>query len=590
MAMPTKASSRLHRHRHGHWLAGLSASLAAGPALAFGFVVNDDVRGAWNNLIAVGTAIRANNPDRQFVGAGNANQYPGAYGAVNSADDGNLNFRKGDLTTAPLTLLSDFELRYRNQYGVFARARAWYDMQLENHGVPHGHFANGFVPGAKLNDSDYFSTNKFSGVELLDAYVYGNFDIDDSRLTVRLGKQVINWGESVLYPGLNAFNPLNYAALGRPGARLDDALIPVNRIYANLIDKNGLSLEAFYALDWTRSSIPPCGTFGGLIDPIADPGCFGLALSGPVPDRVLYGLGAYLPQRAQSDPGSSGQYGVAARYFVEPLRTEFGAYLVRFNSPNMTINAIPNDPTSRVGLAYAIQYPQGVQGMGFTATTGVGHAALSAELSQFRNLPVPRNFATVLQGASGSGGPYAAAAATPVQQVYRSYFEANRTQLILGGRFDLSPTLGLADAQLTAETAMQWLTNLPGLDQERIGRNVNFGTAAYDGTCQGGLNVCSTQGFATRFSLGYRLLAQFSLPRPATGLDLQPVLLWSQDLKGYAADGSMIEGRYSAAFLLRAVYQQVFFVELGRTWLRHDTAFDPLRDKSVYLITAGARL
>jgi hypothetical protein len=576
------------RHRHSlRLLAGLAVLSGAHGAFAFGFVVNDDIRGAWNNTFAVGAAIRANNPDPQFVGATNANQYPGAKGAVSSADDGNLNFRKNDVSTAPLLLISDFELRYRNEYGVFARARAWYDLQLEQHGVPHGHMANAYVPGAKLDDSGFFTANKFSGVELQDAYAYGNFDIGDSRLTVRLGQQTVNWGESTLYPGLNTFNPLNYAALARPGARLDDALIPVNRVYANLIARDGLSLEAFYGLAWRRSSLPSCGTLGGLADMLPDPSCSGLTI-GPLPDQAAYKLGLFLPKLADQDPGASGQYGLATRYFVESLRTEFGAYLLRFNSPNPVLSIVPTRPGSLLPAIQA-QYVEGVQGMGLTATTGIRDVALSAELSQFRKLPVQRNFATVAQGATGMGGPYAAAATTPAGQVFPGYFEANRTQLILGGRFDLSPTIGLADAQLTAETSMQWLTNLPGIDQERIGRNVNYGTASYNGACQGGFNVCTTQGFATRFSWGYRLLAQFSLPRPANGLDLQPALLWSQDLKGYSADGSLIDGRYTAGLLLRAVYLQVFFVELGRTWVRRSTEFDPLRDKSLYLVTAGAR-
>lgn len=582
MAALTRASRRVCAS-----LGGMAAMLAAGPLFAFGFVVNDDVRGAWNNTIVVGTAIRADSPDPQFVGATNADQYPGAKGAVSSADDGNLNFRKGDVTTAPLTLFSDFELRYRNQYGVFARARAWYDMQLENHGVPHGHMANAYVPGAKLDDSGFFTPNKFKGGELLDAYAYGNFDIGDSRLTVRLGQQTVNWGESVLYPGLNTFNPLNFAALARPGARLDDALLPVNRVYANLIARDGLSLEAFYTLAWRRSNLPSCGTLGGLADMLPDPACFGLTI-GPFADQAAHRLGLFLPKLVDQDPGASGQYGLAARYFAESVRTEFGVYMVRFNSPNPMLSIIPNRP-GQLLPAIQSQYAPGVQGMGLTATTGLRNVALSAELSQFRGLPVQRNFATVAQGASGAGGPYAAAAAIPAGQVFPGYFRANRTQLILGGRIDMSPTTGLADAQLTAETSMQWLTNLPGTDQERIGRNVNYGTAAYDGTCQGGFNVCTVDGFATRFSWGYRLLAQFSLPRPATGLDLQPTLLWSQDLKGYAADGSLIEGRYTAGVLLRAVYQQFLFVELGRTWVRRNTEFDPLRDKSLYLITAGVR-
>ena len=52
--------------------------------------------------------------------------------------------------------------------------------------------ANGYVPGAKLDDSDFFTSSKFRGIELLDTYAYGNFDIGESRLTVRLGQQTIN--------------------------------------------------------------------------------------------------------------------------------------------------------------------------------------------------------------------------------------------------------------------------------------------------------------------------------------------------------------------------------------------------------------
>lgn len=578
-------------HAPMHAAAALMAGLAAPPAGAFGFEINDDIRGAWNTLVAVGAAMRADDPDPQLVGFNNAGQVPGARGAVSVADDGNQNFRKGKLISAPVTMLSDLELRWRNQYGVFARVRGWYDMWLENHGVPHGHAPNGYVPGAELDDSGFYKPNQFSGFELLDAFAYGNFDIGDARLTGRLGKQVVNWGEGLLYTGINAFNPVNYSALGRPGARVEDALIPVNRVYANLIARNGLSVEAFYALDWTRSNVPACGTFASAIDSVADPSCKAATAAPPlpIPDRTLLALGLYAPQKPMADPGSGNQYGVAARYFVEALRTEFGAYYVRFNNPNPVVNIVPNDPNSRVGMSIATQYVEGVQGMALSATTGVENLALSAELSQFRNLPVQRNFPTLIQGALG-GGPYAAAAAaTASGAVMPGYFSANRTQLLLGGRLNLSPVTGLSDALLTAETALQWITNLPGLDQERIGRNPNFGTGAYGGSCQGGYNDCSTDGFATRFSWGYRLMLQMSLPRPASGLDLQPVLLWSQDLKGYAADGSLVQGRWAGGLLLRAVYQQMFFAEIGRSWVRRDTDFDPLRDKGAFVATAGVR-
>lgn len=589
------------------WLAAVSACIATGPAFPFGFVVNDDIRGAWNNTFIAGAAIRASNPDGQLVGFNNAGQYPGAHGAVSSADDGNLNYRRGGVTTAPLILLSDIELRYKNQYGVFARARAWYDIQTEGHGVPHGHTPNGYVPGAKLDDSGFYNSDKFSGIELLDAYVYGNFDIGDSRLSVRLGNQTINWGEAQLYgTGILSFNPYNFAALGRPGSRLEDALVPVNRLYGNFITRFGLSVEGFYALDWTRSVIPGCGTYSNPSDPVNEPSCNAFTLAQPLPDQVQLANKLFAPLKATADPSKSGQYGLATRYFVEPLATEFGAFYVRYNSPNPMVSLIPNAPNSPpTGLNYLTQYVEGVQAVALTAATGYRNMTLTGELSRFLDVPLQRNAPSLIQGvttAAGPGrGPYAAAlAGQPADAIVPGYFLANKTQLLLGGKVDLSSAIGLADAVLTAETSMQWLTNLPGVDQERIGRNANWGQAGWNGTCTPNprgsnpalptLNDCSTNGFATPFSWGYRLLAQFSLPRPATGLDLQPSLLWSQDVKGYAGDGSLVQGRWTAGLLLRAVYQQVFFAEIGRVWIRSDTDYDGLRDKGVFLITAGMRL
>ncbi len=563
----------------------LAVVLLHATVAAFPFEIDEDWRGAWNTTIVVGAAFRAGNPDPKLVGFNNADQYPGALGAVSVADDGNLNFRKGDVISAPVTLVSDLELRYRNRYGVFGRVRGWYDLWLENRGVPHGHIPNGYVPGERLDDSDFHTPNKFKGLELLDAFAYGNFDIGDARLTARVGKQVINWGEGLLHTGINAFNPLNFSALGRPGARIDDALVPVNRVYANLITRNGLSVEGFYALDWTRSNVPPCGTYASLIDDVADPSCNVATIAAPLPDRVQLGLGLVIPRTSLPDPRNSGQYGLAARYFVESLRTEFGLYYVRYHSPNPVVNIQKGTPL--VDLALPLQYVEGVQGMAVSAATGVGHVALSAELSQFRDLPAQRNFPELIEGLSGRGPYGAGIAATPTGDIFPGYFKVNRTQLLVGGTVDLSPAIGLSDASITAEAAFQWATNLPGTDTERIGRNPNFGSAEFNGFCAGGFNVCDVTGFATRFAWGYRLVARMTFPQAATGLDLQPIVAWAQDINGYGVDGGLLQGRWVAALFLRGIYQRRFVVEAGRTWIRSDTPFDPLRDKGAYTLAAG---
>lgn len=257
---------------------------------------------------------------------------------VSVADDGNLNYHEGDLISAPLIYTTDLELRYRTRYGVYGKMRTWYDHAGENREVPHGSIANGYRPNANLDDSNYYGYNKFSDFELLDLYSYGNWKLGEARLTARLGQQSINWGESLLHVGINGFNPLNFSALARAGVRQDDALVPVNRIYGNLITRNGVSLEAFYALAWEASHLPPCGSIGSPVDAIADPGCEFATSAAPLTDQQQFnyqtpqGNPVLIPRTKQGSPGSAGQYGFSSRYFVEPLKTEFGLYYVNYHA------------------------------------------------------------------------------------------------------------------------------------------------------------------------------------------------------------------------------------------------------------------
>ncbi|MCP5165654.1 MAG: DUF1302 family protein [Pseudomonadales bacterium] len=582
----------------------LLCTVLPGGARALPLEISDDIRGMWNNRIVAAAAFRARDPDRQLVGFNNAPEYPGARGAVSVNDDGNLNYRKGDLIAAPIVYTTDLELRYRSQYGFYGKLRSWYDYAGENETVPHGTIGNGYVPDQKLQDSDYYDYNKFSGARVLDLYLYGNWSVGSARLSARVGQQTINWGESLLHPGINAFNPLNLSALGRPGVRQDDALVPVNRLYANLITRNGISIEAFYALDWEQSHLPPCGTFVQPVDVLADPGCYAGTVAAPLTDREQFELGppgqnpALVPRGGLPKPGGGGQYGLSTRYFVESLDTEFGLYYTRFHAtlPVLDVTLCDNGwegCNGTDGLDLLLDYREGVEGFAISAATGVRNIALSAELSQFRNLPVPRNFPEVIAGATRNEGIYAQRMREAGDgALFSGGWEADRTQLLLGGQMDLSPAIGLADASLAFEAAGQWVTNLPGTDEERIGRMGNWGAATPPGgSCQaltqntqGG---CKVDGFATDFSWGYRVFATMSLPRPARGLDLYPVVLWSHDVEGYSVDGSQAEGRQTLTLQLRAIYQRAFFVEVGRSWVRSTTNYDPARDKDVYTIGVG---
>ena len=597
------------------WLL-LGSALPSLPALALPFEINDDFRGVWNNSLVVGAAIRARSADKQLVGQGNSNQYPGAHGAVTSSDDGNLNYQKGDLISAPLVYTTDLELRYQNRFGVYGKMRSWYDYAGKDREVAHGNTANGYQPNAKLDDSDYYNYNQFSGYEVLDLYTYGNWDLGENRLTARFGKQSINWGESLLHVSINGFNPLNFAALGRAGVRLDDALVPVNRLYGNLITKAGVSLEAFYALDWEASRLPPCGSFlSG--DSILDASCLWATAAQPIPDQVQWNgqvpagspvlpgvpLKSILvaPHFNSNKPSGSGGYGLSTRYFVETLDTEFGLYYINYDStfPMVNTRLCNANPTPGLGctpydgFALPLHYQEHMQSFGISAATGVRNMVFSTELSYLKDLPVQRNIPELLEGAlaAQNEGIYASRmqAAGP-GAVFDGYKLVDRTQLLLGGEVDLAGSTGLTDAKLIAEASGQW-ANIPGTDEERLGRNGNWGAAAApNGVCDPRTitaNGCKIEGFATDFAWGYRMVGTFTTPMPEWGVEFIPRIAWSQDVEGYSVDNIEVEGRQVIGVDLRTIFQRRFFIDIGRTWVKANTDYDPARDKDAYIIVAG---
>jgi hypothetical protein len=586
--MPSLAGIRLGRIkiRTIALIAALCLDLGSpAPALALGFVLNDDVQGYWNTTIAAGVAYRNGTPQAQLVGAGNANQFPGAAGAVTVNDDSNLNYPHGSIVSQPVTLVSELSMSYERRFGIFARVRGWYDYALENHGVPHGHVPNSYVPGAALDDSGFYSANQFQNFELLDAYAQGTFDVGQQRLLVRLGKQVINWGETQLYSGINVFNPLDVSWTTRAGAPpLDGGFVPVNRIYASLLTGKGFSVDAFYNLDWARSNLPACGTYYSFSDAGFDPSCNKATPSGS-PDQLTLNSGHALPSLYAPDPSKWGQFGLAGTSFVESIGTQVGLYYVRYNSPNPVVSVIPAATPAQ--LEIQTSYPSGVEAYAISAASGHRNFAYFAQLTEFRGLPVLRNFPTLVQGAVNQQGPYAAAEAASIGTVFPGYILVNVTQLNLGGTLLFSPLRGLYDVSLTAEANFQWAPGLPGTDQERLGRYGNFGTAEYNGSCQGGYNVCQVDGFVTPFAWGYRIRAQASLPQPGIGVIFVPVLYFGQDVQGYSADGVIVQGRITGGVALRAIYLRRLYVEIGGTWFRRSTEFDPLRDRGAYTMAVG---
>ncbi|MFJ4110960.1 DUF1302 domain-containing protein [Pseudomonas sp. NPDC089758] len=411
------------------------ASTLASPAFAVSFNIGE-IEGQFDSSLSVGASWSTANPNSNLIGANN-----GGKGLSQTSDDGHLNFKKGETFSKIFKGIHDLELKYGDT-GIFVRGKYWYDFELKDE---NREFKD-------ISDSNRKEGAKSSGAELLDAFVYHNYAIGDQPGSVRLGKQVVSWGESTFIGGgINAVNPIDVSAFRRPGAEIKEGLIPVNMFYVSQSLTDNLSAEAFYQIEWDQTVVDNCSTFFSQPDVIAD-GCDNnlavLATQNTLASRlgplaapvaatlaargVSYGSpdeGVIVRRGADRDARDSGQFGVALRYMYEPLNTEFGGYFMNYHSrapifSGRGADAQFYDPAGLAGAlvsagvpaaalasllpslmplqvagnsSYYVEYPEDIRlyGLSFSTTLPTG-TAWSGEVSYRPNAPVQLNTTDIL--------------------------------------------------------------------------------------------------------------------------------------------------------------------------------------------------
>ena len=385
-------SSQATTHRlRGAALAVLVLAFGFAPsARAFLFEVGD-VKGTFDTTVSIGGLYRVTNPDPALYGITSTfNGVPGQQRSVN-ADDGDLNYRKG-MASFLVKASHDLLLQYQ-QAGLFVRG--FYFNDFVN--------SNGTRQRTPLSDDAQAIVGE--GAELLDAYVYFKETINDMPVTVRLGRQVLSWGESTFIPnGVNSINPVDVAKLRTPGSELKEALRPLTMASGSVNVTESLSLEGFYLLDWDRTRIDPPGTYFSTNDFVAQGGTKVYLGFGAISDSSALGA---IPRGRDRIPGNSGQYGINLKWMAHGLNdTEFGLYYMTYhsrlpvisaNSPTTPVNSalIVSDSSAALqanatfigGLAAAVGGAAGVPGaltslIGATLT-GVPASALPAALQPF---------------------------------------------------------------------------------------------------------------------------------------------------------------------------------------------------------------
>jgi len=556
----------------------------AAPAYAVNFNIGE-IEGQFDSSMSIGASWSTTDRDMDLVGAAN-----GGTGFTQTGDDGRLNFKKGETFSKIFKGVHDLELRYRDS-GAFVRGKYWYDFELKDESRLF----------KDISDSNRKEAAQSSGAQILDAFLYHNYSVGDLPGTVRLGKQVVSWGESTFIGNsINSINPLDAAAFRRPGAEIKEGLIPVNMFYVSQSLSDRLSMEAFYQLEWDQTIADNCGTFFSGADVVQD-GCdtnYNVLRSFSPAEQALFrnfGVtvteeGLLVPRGGDRDARDSGQFGIALRWLGDA--TEYGAYFMNYHSrtPNLSMQNTDLAGIQAAGTAfglggaealsatllgrgqYFLEYPEDIRlyGLSFSTTLPTG-TAWAGELSYRPNAPLQINTTDVTGrlaagiGASlGAGDPAGAAAQAGLE--HKGYNRKEITQLQTTFTHFFDQVLGAGRVTVVGEFAYVHIGGLENKRDIRYGRDAIYGSPA--GTQASNLASEARygwDGFVTANSWGYRLRAIADYNNVFAGINLKPNLSFSHDVDGYGPNGLFNEGSKAVSIGLDAEYQNMYTASLSYT-------------------------
>ena len=374
----------------------LTLVLACLPVTSHGLVFresNTGIEGLLDIELAYGLRMRTENTDPDLVSLAHGGE------RINSGDydDGTLNYDRGDLVSNMFRTTGELTLRW-GDFGAYVRGYGYYDyenMDSDRQRTPLSADAEEQVG---------------SGGELLDAHVTARFTLKDVPLMLRLGDQVVNWGESRFFAvsGLNVANPVDIPRFQQPTSTPRDLRRPVGMLWGAAHLTPLLILEGYYQYQWRKTVLPASGTYWSNNDGLSPGGRFiqvtGTASQFGTNLSELYGIPAdtleaagipafdpdYLQvnRRISADrPGSEGQYGLTLQSIVPQLsETKFALHFANYHSKLPFFGAIA--PSVEAYKGYSVQAIQALAGNLVEAgadPTLAGPAAALTQLDQFQS-------------------------------------------------------------------------------------------------------------------------------------------------------------------------------------------------------------
>lgn len=460
-------------------LLAAAALLACADAGALEFDTgNPDVKLRWDNTVkySITGRVKERSPglSRTAFGPG------GVVGPNNlNQDDGDNNFGRG-IVSNRLDVLSELDLSMSN-FGGRISAAAWYD-EVYNGGTDNTTLTSNNTPASAFPGE----TRKLMGrkAELLDAFVWGKFDLAGRPASVRLGRHTLLWGESLFF-GANGIAggqaPLDLIKLlSVPNSQFKEIARPTGKVSGQVQLTDTLTLGGYLGYEWEKTRLMPAGAYLSTSDAM-----------GPGATRINAGPTGVFQRADDLEPPDSGQGGVQLRWRADTIDTDFGFYAIRYHAttPSNINNTLAGFPPALTAQSYRWLYHEGVRAFGASAAKTVGDWSLAGEASIRQNTPLASSGQSVIPAIG------------------------------VGTRYDNSRNPGYAVGE-TAHAQFSWLASL---GPSFISREASFlGEIAWNKRIKVTHNPQMLNPNADKSAVGMRMVYSPSYRQAWPGLDLTP--------------------------------------------------------------------
>jgi hypothetical protein len=438
-------------------------------------------------------------------------------------NDGNNNFDPG-LVSNNMKVILEFGGEYKN-FSFFVRGDAMYDwVYNENKSdlsdAAYPSYNNGIPAGGNLQQGEYprdTIVEHGRRTRLLDAFVTYNFGLGDQSGAVRFGRQVISWGESTFYPGINALqNPIDAVAALAPGTETREIFLPTSAIDLKWDFTANLSTELYYKLDWKPSTLPGVGSFLSTSD-----------TTGPGAERTLLGPLGAAPVISRDTPDDDGQWGLALRYLTDG-GSNFELYYANahHNLPGADVIINLADPSQSFSREV---YLDDIPLWGASMSSLVGEAQVYLDAVYSEEMPF-----VDLTSEFGEGGTF------------------ERSKMVRGHYYQVA--LGFTDIY----TAFPWLSEQITLLGEALYQGNNLGVDEIIPPPAGITPPGERNLRVTDTAWGYQFRVQMKYYSVIQGMDVTVPITFKHDVDGYgnanALSNGLVEDMKTASIGFDAFY------------------------------------